>query len=247
VARRHAAPAWLDVLLVFLLLAVNACVDRNARRSNDADDWAAQRARMVRDQLAARDITDERVLAAMGDVKRHEFVPPAQRSYAYDDHPLPIGNGQTISQPYVVALMTQLLKLQGNEKILEIGTGSGYQAAVLARLVKEVYTIELEPDLATSAKERLRQLGYENVRVRSGDGFFGWPEAAPFDAILCTAAAPRVPEKLVDQLRDGGRIVLPLDRGGEQELVTGIKRGDDLRVRSHGPVLFVPMRGKVRE
>jgi protein-L-isoaspartate(D-aspartate) O-methyltransferase len=235
------------VWLVFLFLALNACVDRNARRSNEADDWAAQRGRMVRDQLAARDITDDRVLTAMREVERHQFVPPAQRRYSYNDHPLPIGNGQTISQPYIVALMTQLLKLQGGEKVLEIGTGSGYQAAILSRLVKDVYTIELEPELAASAKKLLRQLGYENVRVRSGDGFFGWPEEAPFDAILCTAAAPRVPEALVDQLRDGGRIVLPLDRNRTQELVTGIKRDGKLRLRSHGPVLFVPMRGKVRE
>jgi protein-L-isoaspartate(D-aspartate) O-methyltransferase len=202
---------------------------------------------MVRDQLIARDITDQRVLAVMREVGRHEFVPPEQQRHAYADHPLPIGKGQTISQPYVVALMTQLLKLGGEEKVLEIGTGSGYQAAILSRLTKEVYTIELEPELAAGAAERLRKLGYDNVRVRAGDGFFGWPEHAPFDAILITAAAPRVPETLVEQLRDGGRIVLPRDENGAQELVSGIKQAGQLRLRSHGPVLFVPMRGEVRD
>lgn len=202
---------------------------------------------MVRDQLIARDITDQRVLAVMRDVGRHEFVPAARRSLAYADHPLPIGNGQTISQPYVVALMTQLLALRGDENVLEIGTGSGYQAAVLSRLTKNVYTIELEPALAQSAAERLRRLGYENVHVRAGDGFFGWPERAPFDAIMITAAAPRVPETLIDQLRDGGRIVLPVDRNGAQELSVGTKQEGKVRLRSHGSVLFVPMRGEVRE
>lgn len=239
---------WWSVRLVFLLLFLGACLDRNGRPADGGDDdWSAQRERMVRDQLAGRDIADQRVLAAMRHVARHEFVPATQRSLAYTDQPLPIGHGQTISQPYVVALMTQLLELRGDEKVLEIGTGSGYQAAILSRLAKEVYTIELEPELAKSAAERLHRLGYENVRVRSGDGFFGWPEHAPFDAILCTAAAPRVPAALTKQLRDGGRIVLPLDRGLTQDLVTGIKRKGELELRSHGPVLFVPMRGKVRE
>jgi len=233
--------------LVVLLLFLGACVDRNGRRSGNGDDWVALRDRMVREQLIARDITDQRVLAAMRHVGRHDFVPTAERSLAYTDQPLPIGNGQTISQPYVVALMTQLLELRGDEKVLEIGTGSGYQAAILSRMAKEVYTIELEPELATSAAERLRQLGYDNVQVRSGDGFFGWPEQAPFDAILCTAAAPRVPEALTEQLREGGKIVLPLDRNGTQDLVTGIKQKGGLELLSHGPVLFVPMRGKVRE
>lgn len=233
--------------LVILLSLLGACVDRNGGRSGDGPDWPALRNRMVRDQLVARDITDQRVLAAMRQVARHEFVPAAERSLAYTDQPLPIGSGQTISQPYVVALMTQLLGLRGGEKVLEIGTGSGYQAAILARLAKEVYTIELEPELAKNAAERLRRLGYDNVRVRSGDGFFGWPEHAPFDAILCTAAAPRVPVALAEQLREGGRIVLPLDRGVTQDLVTGVKREGELHLESHGAVLFVPMRGKVRE
>jgi protein-L-isoaspartate(D-aspartate) O-methyltransferase len=233
--------------LIVLLLLLGACVDRSGRRSGNGHDWAALRDRMVRDQLVERDITDQRVLTAMRQVARHEFVPAAERSLAYTDQPLPIGSGQTISQPYVVALMTQLVELQGDEKVLEIGTGSGYQAAILARLAKEVYTIELEPELAKSAAERLRRLGYDNVRVRSGDGFFGWPEQAPFDAIVCTAAAPRVPKALGEQLREGGKIVLPLDRNGTQDLVTGTKRGGELHLESHGAVLFVPMRGKVRE
>jgi protein-L-isoaspartate(D-aspartate) O-methyltransferase len=243
---RHAARRRFS--LIVLLLLLSACIDRNpGRRDNDVDDWTAQRDRMVRAHLVARDITDPRVLAAMGEVSRHEFVPPARRSLAYADHPLPIGNGQTISQPYVVALMTQLLALRGDENVLEIGTGSGYQAAVLSRLANTVYTIELEPELAASATERLRRLGYENVRVRAGDGFFGWPERAPFDAIMITAATPRVPERLVEQLRQGGRIVLPLDRNGVQELIVGTKHEGKLRLQSRGAVLFVPMLGEVRE
>lgn len=233
--------------LVTLLWLLSACIDHSTPRSDPIEDWTTKREEMVREQLLARDITDQRVLGAMREVARHEFVPPAYRASAYADHPLPIGNGQTISQPYIVALMTQLLELRGDERVLEIGTGSGYQAAILSRLAKDVYTIELEAELAASAEERLRRLGYDNVRVRAGDGFFGWPEQAPFDAILCTAATPRVPEALTEQLRDGGRIVLPLDKNGTQELVTGVKRDGKLRLRSHGPVLFVPMRGKVRD
>jgi protein-L-isoaspartate(D-aspartate) O-methyltransferase len=228
-------------------LFLGACIDRTPDRSGEVDDWAAQRDRMVGEQLAARDIKDQRVLTAMRQVERHQFVPSARRSLSYADHPLPIGNGQTISQPYVVALMTQLLELHADERVLEIGTGSGYQAAVLSRLTRDVYTIELEPELAASAAERLRRLGYDNVQVRAGDGFFGWPERAPFDAIMITAATPRVPAALIEQLREGGRIVLPLDRNGAQELTVGTKQGGKVRFRSHGQVLFVPMRGEVRE
>jgi protein-L-isoaspartate(D-aspartate) O-methyltransferase len=202
---------------------------------------------MVSEQLAARNVSDERVLAAMRTVPREEFVPPAYRRDAYADQPLPIGGGQTISQPYIVAVMTQLLELRGGERVLEIGTGSGYQAAVLAELAKDVYTIEIDPELAKSAERLLARLGYGRVHVRSGDGFFGWPEAAPFDAIIVTAAAPRLPEKLVAQLREGGRIVLPLGSGEEQELKVGIKRGDGVELRSKGGVVFVPMTGEIRK
>ena len=200
---------------------------------------------MVHEHLRSRDITDERILEAMGAVPRHEFVPAAQRAMAYADHALPIGRGQTISQPYVVALMTQLLALRGAKRVLEIGTGSGYQAAVLARLVPAVYSIEIEPKLAERARQRLKALGYDNVSVRTGDGFFGWPEAAPFDAIIITAATPRVPDPLVAQLREGGYLVAPLDREGAQWLTVGVKRGGQLHLRQHDLVRFVPMTGAV--
>jgi protein-L-isoaspartate(D-aspartate) O-methyltransferase len=200
---------------------------------------------MVEEQLRGRDITDERVLAAMRRVPRHAFVPARARSLAYGDHPLAIGHGQTISQPYVVALMTQLLQLDGSERLLEVGTGSGYQAAVLAELARIVYSIEIDPRLAATAQKRLGELGYQNVQVRAGDGFFGWPEAAPFDAIIITAAAPRVPDRLVAQLRDGGRLVLPVGAPHEQQLVVGIKRGEQLELQVVGSVLFVPMTGAI--
>jgi protein-L-isoaspartate(D-aspartate) O-methyltransferase len=233
--------------LIAVALLLGGCVDPTPRVTQEGFDWSAARRRMVSEQLAARDITDERVLAAMASVPREQFVPPANRRDAYADQPLPIGGGQTISQPYIVAAMTQLLELGGGERVLEIGTGSGYQAAVLAELAKEVYTIEIDPALAKSAGELLVRLGYGAVHVRSGDGFFGWPEAAPFDAIIVTAAAPRLPEKLVAQLRDGGRIVLPLGEGEKQELKVGIKRGDGIELRSRGGVLFVPMTGEIRK
>jgi protein-L-isoaspartate(D-aspartate) O-methyltransferase len=201
---------------------------------------------MVEFQLEARGIGDERVLAAMGKVPRHEFVPAAYRAKAYSDQALPIGRGQTISQPYVVALMTQVLELRGDERVLEVGTGSGYQAAVLARLARSVYSIEIDRELAAEAARRLERLGYDNVHVRAGDGFFGWPEAAPFDAILITAATPRLPDRLVDQLAEGGRLVAPVGAGGEQELTLAIKRDGTLHRRSLGGVLFVPMTGEVR-
>jgi protein-L-isoaspartate(D-aspartate) O-methyltransferase len=233
--------------LVALALLLGGCVDPTPRATGEAFDWSAARRRMVSEQLAARNVSDERVLAAMRTVPREEFVPPAYRRDAYADQPLPIGGGQTISQPYIVAVMTQLLELRGGERVLEIGTGSGYQAAVLAELAKDVYTIEIDPELAKSAERLLARLGYGRVHVRSGDGFFGWPEAAPFDAIIVTAAAPRLPEKLVAQLREGGRIVLPLGSGEEQELKVGIKRGDGVELRSKGGVVFVPMTGEIRK
>jgi protein-L-isoaspartate(D-aspartate) O-methyltransferase len=211
------------------------------------DRWAAGRQRMVDTQLRARDIQDPRVLAAMGQVPRHLFVPPASQEEAYEDYPLAIGDSQTISQPYIVALMTQLLEPQPTDVILEIGTGSGYQAAVLSTLVRDVYSIELSAMLAASAAERLTKLAYANVHVRSGDGFLGWPEAAPFDGIIVTAAAPHVPDPLIAQLREGGRIVIPLARDEEQELVRGVKQHDRMTYEHIADVLFVPMRGLVRQ
>jgi protein-L-isoaspartate(D-aspartate) O-methyltransferase len=196
---------------------------------------------MVEQQLKARDIVDPAVLAAMAKVPRHLFVPPGLVGEAYRDYPLPIGEGQTISQPYIVALMTQLLALTGSEKVLEVGTGSGYQAAVLAEIVPHVFSIEILPALAVSAAARLASLGYRSVRVRAGDGYRGWPEEAPFDAVIVTAGATHVPQPLVDQLREGGRLVIPVGSGGFQDLVVGTKEGGRLAIRSVAPVRFVPL------
>ncbi len=201
------------------------------------------RARMIREHLAGRGVRDERVLRAMGEVPRHEFVPPALRRHAYDDRPLPIGGGQTISQPYIVAAMTELAKVGPDDIALEIGTGSGYQAAILARLARRVYTIEILPDLAESARARLDRLGYTNVLVRAGDGYQGWPEHAPFDVIVVTAAPDEVPSALIDQLKPGGRLVVPV---GPEDAVQSLKLiekdlGGALRERDVMPVRFVPM------
>lgn len=225
-----------------------SCTDTiPAKEPIDSAAYVAQREQLVQHQLRERDITDERVLAAIAAVPRQAFVPADVRAQAYADQALPIGRGQTISQPYVVALMSQLLALRGGERVLEIGTGSGYQAAVLSHLAAAVYSIEIDPELAESARATLASLGYDRVQVRAGDGYFGWPEAAPFDAIIITAAAPRMPEALLGQLRDGGRVVAPLERGGAEELAVGIKQGDRLQWTTHGGVRFVPMTGAVRK
>lgn len=230
--------------LLAAVVPLMSCV--GSRDGGDSHDrWAAGRQRMVDTQLRARDIHDPRVLAAMGQVPRHLFVPPASQDEAYEDYPLPIGDHQTISQPYIVALMTQLLEPQPTDVVLEIGTGSGYQAAVLATLVRDVYTIELSDMLAASAAERLKALAYANVHVRSGDGFLGWPDVAPFDGIIVTAAAPRVPDPLAAQLREGGRIVIPLVQDDGQELVRGVKRDGRITYEHIADVLFVPMRGLI--
>jgi protein-L-isoaspartate(D-aspartate) O-methyltransferase len=199
---------------------------------------------MVEEQIAGRGVEDERVLAALRKVPRHEFVPEDRRDQAYEDRPLPIGWGQTISQPYVVAAMSEVLRLDGSERVLEVGTGSGYQAAVLSVLAREVYTIEIVEPLATRARSDLARLGYTNVQVRFGDGYRGWPEAAPFDAIILTAAPDHVPEPLLAQLAPGGRMVLPLG-SWSQELVLLTK---DAEGQVHRRVLFgvrfVPMTGE---
>jgi len=208
--------------------------------------YSRARERMVADQIAARGVKDALTLAAMRRVPRHLFVPEPQQAQAYDDHPLPIGHGQTISQPYIVGFMTEALGLSGGETVLEVGTGSGYQAAVLAHIAAHVYTIEIVEPLAEEAKQRLARLGYGNVQVRAGDGYRGWPEAAPFDAIMVTAAAPRIPEALKEQLKDRGRLILPV--GDEsQELVVVVRSGNRFEERRVLPVRFVPMTGKVRE
>ena len=217
-------------------------------QKGDKDFYRAARQQMVAEDIQRRGIDDPRVLQAMLTVERHLFVPEHYRHMAYADRPLPIGEGQTISQPYIVALMTYHLHLQPEEKVLEIGTGSGYQAAVLAELAKEVYSIEIIEELARTAQERLRQLGYTNVWVKSGDGFYGWKEYAPYDAIIVTCAAPTIPEHLIKQLREGGRIILPL--GGEpfhQSLTVLTKRSGKIEQKRITDVVFVPMTGEIEK
>ncbi len=209
-------------------------------------EFTRLRERMVRDQLRARDISDLRVLAAMLKVPRHEFVPADYRHSAYDDGALPLEMGQTISQPYIVAFMTQALDLRGKERVLEIGTGSGYQAAVLAELGAEVYTIEILPHLQEHARAVLGKLGYQSIHFRVGDGYMGWPEYAPFDRIMVTAAPEDVPQPLLDQLSEGGRLIVPLG-ALSQELVIFEKVKSKIKRRSTIPVRFVPMTGKAQE
>lgn len=212
-----------------------------------ADSYMEERLRMVERDLKSRDINDKKVLEVMSKVPRHEFVSENVREQAYDDYPLPIGYGQTISQPYMVALMTQELGLKGDEKVLEIGTGSGYQAAVLAELVPEVYTIEIVPELAGKSNESLRRLGYENVHVMNADGYFGWPEKVPFDAIIITAAVEFIPPLLLEQLKDGGKLMLPLGSTRYYQTLTVVeKNGDELNTRYITGCVFVPMTGEVQ-
>lgn len=213
-------------------------------QTDTQDEYAAQREQMVRGQIEARGVRDERVLAAMRAVPRHLFVPAYQAGAAYHDTPLAIGQGQTISQPYIVALMTELLELADHERVLEIGTGSGYQAAILAQLAAEVITVERFPSLAQEARERLARLGYDNVRVEVGDGSLGWPEGAPYDAIIVTAASPEMPEPLLDQLADGGRLVVPVGPRWTQHLVRVRRQGGTFRRESLIGVAFVPLIGQ---
>ncbi len=220
-----------------------SCVGKDGESTQQQGDARQQ---MVREQLRGRDIRHQGVLAAMGRVPRHRFVPASLKWRAYHDRPLPIGHEQTISQPYIVAFMTQALKLDGDERVLEIGTGSGYQAAVLGELAREVFTIEIVEPLASRAQKLLAEMGYENVHVRSGDGYRGWPEEAPFDAIMVTAAPDHVPQPLIDQLRVGGRMILPVG-GFFQELVLIQKTAKGVIRRSVLPVRFVPMTGEARK
>jgi len=206
-----------------------------------------ERERMVARQIQARDVRDPNVLEAMRIVPRHAFMPFSQQPYAYGDYPRPIGFDQTISQPYIVAFMTEALQLKHNSKVLEIGTGSGYQAAVCAEIADEVYTIEIVEELAKRAKEDLEELGYINVFVKYGDGFFGWPEKAPFDAIIGTAAAGRIPEPLLEQLKPGGRMILPYGSPGGLQYLVVITKDKDGKISKKNvmPVRFVPMTGEV--
>jgi protein-L-isoaspartate(D-aspartate) O-methyltransferase len=207
-------------------------------------DFAGQRQHMVQRQLMTRGINDARVLAAMAKVPREEFIPADQRSDAYSDGPLPIGYGQTISQPYIVAFMTQQLQLKPSDRVLEIGTGSGYQAAILAELASEVYSIEIVAPLAKNAEITLQRLGYKNVHAKIGDGYKGWPEAAPFDAIIVTCAPDNVPQPLVAQLKDDGRMVIPVGERFTQELYLLEKKNGQLKQSATLPVRFVPMQGE---
>ena len=207
------------------------------------NDYAQKRREMVKTQIEARGVSDPRVLEALNRVPRHEFGPQERRSSAYRDQPLPIGHRQTISQPYIVALMTEQLQLSGDEKVLEIGTGSGYQAAVLGELTGEVYSIEIVAPLAERSRADLERLGYRNIHVRQGDGYQGWPEEAPFDAIIVTAAPDHVPQPLVDQLAVGGRMVVPVGRY-DQNLLLLTRDTKGVEQRSLIPVRFVPMVGE---
>ena len=202
---------------------------------------------MVQEQLGPRGIHDERVLAAVGKVPREEFVPENLRAQAYADEALPIGHDQTISQPFIVAYMTEQLRPKPSDRVLEIGTGSGYQAAVLAELVKEVYTIEIVEPLAKDASGRLTRLGYKNAHVKIGDGYAGWPEAAPFDAIIVTCAPDKVPQPLAAQLKDGGRMVVPVGTGLDQQLYLLEKKNGEVDQRAILPVRFVPMAGEAQK
>jgi protein-L-isoaspartate(D-aspartate) O-methyltransferase len=213
-------------------------------RNKKPADFDEARARMVAEQLATRDIRDERALEAMRQIPRHLFVPESQRSQAYQDRPLSIGHGQTISQPYIVAFMTAALELTGEEKVLEIGTGSGYQAAILSRMARQVISIECIKELAESASQTLADLGYANVRVVVGDGSLGLPAEAPFDAIILTAAAPEVPLPLHEQLADGGRLIGPVGSRYDQVLVRLRRHGDQWEREMLGPVIFVPLKGR---
>lgn len=234
--------------VVLAALCAVGCKDRMKKEKQASDPYQSARERMVRVQLETRDITDERVLAAFRKVPRHAFVPIEYQNSAYGDFPLPIGKDQTISQPYMVALMTQLLELKGPEKVLEVGTGSGYQAAILGELCKEVYTIELIPTLAESAEKRLDSLGYTNIHVKAGDGYLGWPEAAPFEGIIITCAPEKLPQPLVEQLAIGGRLVVPVGpQHTAQTLTIYTKQDTGLAKRYEGGCYFVPMRGIIEE
>jgi protein-L-isoaspartate(D-aspartate) O-methyltransferase len=234
-------------MVALLTVSAVCCSADGGSGGNGADDdRASRRAAMVATQIEARGVADPCVLKAMRDVPRERFVPAPLENDAYRDGPLSIGRGQTISQPYIVALMTALTEPSAEMRVLEIGTGSGYQAAVLAECVGDVYTIEIIPELGHQAAERLAELGYENIHARVGDGYDGWPEEQPFDAIVVTAAPPEIPQPLLDQLAVGGRMVIPVGRGS-QDLVVVTRTADGYVDRVETPVRFVPMTGKAEQ
>ena len=235
-------------ILGFLIIIAGCLFPPPCAFCESPDQYDRARRKMVLNQLKGRDITDPKVLDVMGTVKRHLFVSRWHRSQAYDDHPLPIAEGQTISQPYIVALMTQILDVKSGEKVLEIGTGSGYQAAVLSYFTDQIWSIEIRKDLARNATERLKALGYEKIGVKHGDGYFGWPEHSPFDAIIVTAAANHVAPPLLDKLKMGGRLLIPLGSTTYYQTLTKItKTPQGKQVEHLLGVAFVPMVGKVLE
>jgi protein-L-isoaspartate(D-aspartate) O-methyltransferase len=233
----------LAALGVLVLLGSSGCDSASPQTVLDEREQERRRHAMVETQIRGRGIEDARVLRALARVPRHRFVRDADIDEAYSDHPLEIGFAQTISQPYIVAFMSEALALDPAHKVLEIGTGSGYQAAVLGELAREVFTIEIVPPLAERSSALLKSLGYANVHVRGGDGYAGWPEAAPFDAIIVTAAPDHVPQPLVDQLKVGGRLVIPVGRG-EQQLLVMTRTATGLREERRLPVRFVPLTRK---
>ncbi|MFZ4483413.1 MAG: protein-L-isoaspartate(D-aspartate) O-methyltransferase [Chthoniobacterales bacterium] len=237
--RRWAEPR---ALLIAQLFFTTACGQAQTPPTLDA-----RRHMMVEEQIEARGVRDPATLTAMREVPRHEFVPLHLRDEAYSDYPLPIGHGQTISQPYIVAFMTEALRPQPGEKVLEVGSGSGYQAAVLAQMGANVSSVEIVEPLAELARQTLERLGYKNARVRHGDGYRGWPEHAPFDAIIVTCAPEKIPPDLVAQLRDGGRMIIPVGGGLSQELILLRKHGDQIEKQSVLPVRFVPMTGEAEQ
>jgi len=225
------------VILYVLILLIPSTA-----RAGEPDDFARLRKTMVQSQIMARGVEDPDVIKAMLKVPRHLFVPEARRAYSYEDYPLPIGEGQTISQPYIVAYMTEALDLRPRDKVLEIGTGSGYQAAILGELVKEVYTIEIVAKLGKRARQTLSRLGYKNIHVKIGDGYKGWPDKAPFDAVIVTCAPEKVPPALIKQLKEGGRMIIPVGKtGGVQKLVRAVLKGGRLKTEDVMYVRFVPM------
>ena len=250
---QHETTTWLALVCILLLPAATPACQESAPPQlpktpliQDTDPHRKARQLMVQQQIASRGIRDQRVLEAMRKVPRHLFVPSQMQPYAYMDNPLPIGYEQTISQPYIVGFMTEALKLKPGDRVLEIGTGSGYQAAVLSQLVREVYSIEIVEPLATEAAGRLRGLGYSNIMVRVGDGYRGWLEAAPFDAIMVTAAPDRVPQPLLDQLAPDGRLILPVGKYF-QSLILIQRTGKGFKRENLLPVRFVPMTGEAEK
>ena len=231
----------IKIMYIFSFL-LSFLFPRNNPAAENPADYTLLREQMVNRQIIARGVKDEFVIMAMLNVPRHLFVPEGSRSMAYADTPLPIGEGQTISQPYIVAFMTECLELKPEDRVLEIGTGSGYQAAVLAELVKEVYTVEIVPILGNRTSKILDEMGYTNIHVKIGDGYRGWPEEAPFDAVIVTAAPLDIPQALIDQLKEGGRIIIPVgSQVTAQKLIKGVKKNGRLVTEDVLPVRFVPM------